>query len=389
MEIPNIVYLKFYEVLKIEFLKIIVSAIPDFEADGQNRFWFTKKPGSKFDTYFADCFKPFCTNPKHFYYKHLQARGDDNFNPEEKEDLLIGVFKDFLHLQYPRQLNLQIKQGQNKIEQKIIIKKQAAALLQVFIESYAPHLFLYCPQLLVFDRLKEEFSDVAISDSLKEAQQIKRFVNELDTTLEGRNGIEETNIKNVVLKFFGHINRKQYDEAKDLLSSKIDSAFNIKWWSLTVALTHFEFGKILIMDEANEAFCGVFYTEIIHNYSSKRFEEKVQNAHVDEIDVFSQEIKQIKNKMQELGLPYPGRILLRDFFSVKHMQYVYALSKYNIDTLKKVFPEESRVKVRRYQIIKLNRRGDEWKIHLNDPIDTNVPRKLGSYVDATDTLHGM
>ncbi|GGH07459.1 hypothetical protein [Mucilaginibacter phyllosphaerae] len=149
MDIPNEVYIKFYEAIKIKFLKTIPSEIRNQIADTDVNFWTQEIPDTKGDTYFFKAFGSITSAPRHFYTKYLNAVKDDKGFQREGDTLIWRLLVDFFGLAYPKEL----------VEQSIDPKTKAKVMFQTFVEGYTPVLAFKYPELKIFDKLNGVFLD--------------------------------------------------------------------------------------------------------------------------------------------------------------------------------------------------------------------------------------
>jgi len=351
-------------VLKTEFIKAIKLQDKDFESDDDYKLWFTKKKGERNSTYFAEIFKKVTSNPKHFYYKYLDALNDSHFHPTEKDDLLIHTLKDFLQLQIPKQFDLAKLAPNTKQGEKEAIKKKAALFVQLFVEAYEPTVFLEYPELQVYDRMSETFSKSFYTERQSRYSPITFKHGIIKSELRKLRADEEE-IRKLISSFIDAINGKNYEFALSLVSNgyKLE-----RYWHLTHELKNVDVGKIEINNK--KAYCRIVYSEVMSVYESPDY-SKIAKANLSTLDSYYDALKSYKAQLEGLGYRDFSRFYVSELFSVTHLQRLYAEEGFNIPVLEKLYPKMQLRTIRRYQVLRFLKSKKQWKIEFWYPMEIN------------------
>lgn len=353
IQIPNEVYVKFYEWLKIKFLNIIPEPLRKKVQDTDINFWRQEIPNTNQDTYFMQEFGKVTSAPKHFYNKYLEALKNDMGSQTERDAVLVHVFKSYLRSPYPEEI----------IEPDTLDPHlKAKVLLQVFLERYKASLLIKYPALYVFDRISEDFCEQKTANV--EASLVHTELEEVQT------------IKELVKLYFDSVASKNFEKMIELWSQ---SVLMKRWYSpidyfqhqlkYTVTIENPIFFRLELQKNVRHAGLYVFYLEKkLIPYTPELMQ--LEDIKINDLSKASNLVSKILSYTGEVNALWVKEARLNEF-SVEMLFESLRNDPVFSDYLLQ-FPNGQQAKsYYRLQRINLFKSGKGWEIISIDPVKIN------------------
>lgn len=352
MIVFSVVYQLFYKVLRAEFIKKEFDGIiPEDRGEDTPTIW--DKTGKNGKALAVTLFiGGRSSEARYFYRKNIEL------NPKRKDNGRLDNLAFCKGLEY---IGMTPPEEINSWHKKDALYR-AEVLLDKFLDIFSNDL----P-----DEVIKKQRSLSQSDSLGNDNTTN---NKFNTTEEVNSDL--TAAKLVVQKFYESIAVSDYLRAWQLMSPEFQKRKpwegNFEKFQIGYTNTN-SLRQIIVFDISqnvpNLVTCRITYDDDIAAYTNKEL-AALESMTVADIDVFSDTIKKLKNKLENGGLQDFDKIELHKLFEHSASEYIWYKCNYDPNILDKLFDTQRSIVVRRMYDCSCKRYGEKWLINKISAVKT-------------------